>query len=168
MVYASENVGCNLATLALIIFAFCKAVGEATLVGYMKALPQELIATYGMGTGLSDAIATGVMMMGINFGMTWCYGFAVFGVFLVPGFYLTFLWFEERRLDHVQFRNIFKLDNVDDEDELAKSITSQDLDKAEKEADENKARSFMPDLSIPDTLNTAKDDAMKYVQNLDV
>lgn len=26
----------------------------------------------------------------------------------------------------------------------------------------------MPDISIPDTLNTAKDDAVKYVQNLDV
>ena len=101
MVYATENVGCNLATIALVLFAFCKAVGEATLVGYMKALPQELIATYGMGTGLSDALATGVMMMGINFGMTWTYGFAAFGVCLIPGFYLTFLWFEERRLDHI-------------------------------------------------------------------
>jgi len=59
------------------------------------------------------------------------------------------------------------LDNVDEEEDLRVSITSQDLDKAEEEAKRNK-NSYMPDISIPDTLNTAKDDAVKYVQNLDV
>jgi hypothetical protein len=59
------------------------------------------------------------------------------------------------------------LDNVDEEEDLKISITSKELDKAEEEAKRNK-NSFMPDMSIPDTLNTAKDDAVKYVQNLDV
>ena len=59
------------------------------------------------------------------------------------------------------------MDNVDEEEELKVSITSQELDRAEEEAKRNRNK-FIPDISIPETLNTAKDDAVKFVQNLDV
>lgn len=58
MVCFDEDVGMLSATAACVLFAFARAIGEATIVGYLKALPQELIATYGMGSGLSDCFLT--------------------------------------------------------------------------------------------------------------
>lgn len=69
MVSADEDIGIPCATAACVIFMFAKSIGEATIVGFMKALPQELIATYGTGTGLSDCFATLVMLMMVNFGI---------------------------------------------------------------------------------------------------
>ena len=39
MVKGDEDVGIPCATIAAIIFMFAKAIGEATIVGFMKALP---------------------------------------------------------------------------------------------------------------------------------
>ena len=58
MIFFDEDIGILTATAATVIFAFAKVIGEATIVGFLKALPQELIATYGMGTGLSDCFST--------------------------------------------------------------------------------------------------------------
>lgn len=38
---------------ACLLHGFSQAFGEATLMGYMKALPSELVMTFGSGTGLS-------------------------------------------------------------------------------------------------------------------
>ena len=62
MIIPTETYGCNVATIAVTLFTFARVVGEATIVGYMKALPQELIATYGLGTGISDMLATCIML----------------------------------------------------------------------------------------------------------
>ena len=68
--------------------------------GYLKALPQELIATYGMGTGLSSCVSTGVMLSMVNFGIKTAYYYAGLGLILLPMFYCSFLWFEEHRQNH--------------------------------------------------------------------
>ena len=93
----NSTVAMPCATSACIIFMFCRSIGEATIVGFMKALPQELIATYGTGTGLSDCIATGVILTMINFGIGWSYYFTFLAGCLVPVYFNCFIWFESVR-----------------------------------------------------------------------
>lgn len=54
IIYPDENVGLTCASIASLLFQATRAIGEATIVGYMKAIPQELICTFGTGTGLGD------------------------------------------------------------------------------------------------------------------
>ena len=100
MIAGSSPIAMPLATSACIIFMFCRAIGESTIVGFMKALPQELIATYGTGTGLSDCFATGVMLTMVNFGIGWSYYFLFVSLCLVPVYFNCFIWFESVRQDH--------------------------------------------------------------------
>ena len=100
MVSGNEDIGIPCATIACIIYMFAKSIGEATIVGFLKALPQELIATYGTGTGLSDCLATGIMMSMVNFGIAWSYYYCFMALCMVPVYFLTFLWFENVRQEH--------------------------------------------------------------------
>ena len=115
MIAGDSSAAMPCATIACIIFMFCRATGEATIVGFMKALPQELIATYGTGTGLSDCIATGVILTMINFGVQWSYYFVFLFLCLVPVYFNCFIWFEEVRQEHAQYNNVFKL-NINEEE----------------------------------------------------
>ena len=56
------------------------------------------------------------MLTMINFGIQCSYYFAFLTMLIIPFFFCTFLWFEEVRLDHAQFNNIFKLDNIREDD----------------------------------------------------
>ena len=54
IVYPDELIGIPCASASAIIFQSSRAIGEATIVGYIKAIPQELICTFGTGTGIGD------------------------------------------------------------------------------------------------------------------
>jgi hypothetical protein len=41
---------------ACLFHGFSQAFGEATLMGYLKALPSDLVMTFGSGTGMSGFI----------------------------------------------------------------------------------------------------------------
>ena len=58
IVYPTESFGIPCASLAALIFQASRAIGEATIVGYIKAIPQELICTFGTGTGIGDMFQT--------------------------------------------------------------------------------------------------------------
>lgn len=45
--------GFYLCIIACLMHGFSQAFGEATIMGYLKALPSDLIMTFGSGTGLS-------------------------------------------------------------------------------------------------------------------
>ena len=51
---SEEAVGITCASISALFFQGARAIGEATVVGYIKAIPQELVCTFGTGTGLGD------------------------------------------------------------------------------------------------------------------
>ena len=55
IMFPDEEVGIPCASLAALIFQGSRSIGEATIVGYIKAIPQELVPAFGTGTGLGDA-----------------------------------------------------------------------------------------------------------------
>lgn len=51
--FESSFEGFQLCIFACLFHGFTQAFGEATLMGYLKGLPSDLVMTFGSGTGLS-------------------------------------------------------------------------------------------------------------------
>ena len=108
MVYPTESIGIPCASLAAIIFQASRSIGEATIVGYIKAIPQELICTFGTGMGLGDMFQTLCQMAIVHFGMSCMQYFIFMSLSLVP-YFCFFMYFERARLAHKQHKNVFKI-----------------------------------------------------------
>jgi hypothetical protein len=67
--FPDETIGIPFASLAVIIYAFARSIGESTIVGYIKDLPQELVCTFGTGTGLSDCFQSLTSLMILHYGL---------------------------------------------------------------------------------------------------
>ena len=70
VIYPTEDFGIPCASFAAIIFQASRSIGEATIVGYIKSIPQELICTFGTGTGLGDLFMTICQMAIVYYGLS--------------------------------------------------------------------------------------------------
>ena len=61
--------------------------------GYIKSIPQELICTFGTGTGLGDLFMTICQMSMLYYGLSASQYFIFMSVMLLPYFFF-FTWFE--------------------------------------------------------------------------
>ena len=99
IVFPNESVGIPCASLAALLFGATKAVGEATIVGYIKSIPQELICTFGTGTGIGDAFQAIFTIAITKFGIG-AIDYSMFFAFLLVPYFLFFKYFETARLKH--------------------------------------------------------------------
>lgn len=89
ILFPNESVGIPCASLAALIFQASRAVGEATIVGYIKAIPQELVPAFGTGTGLGDGFQTITSLAILHFGMD-SMNYALLLAFLVMPYFFFF------------------------------------------------------------------------------
>jgi hypothetical protein len=99
------------AYLSCMLHAFAQALGESTFVGYLKAVPQELIQYYSMGRGMASffGILTTVILM--EFGMSKSPWFLLLTLCLFP-YYCSFLWIDGYRVAHKQYFNRVSLNDI--------------------------------------------------------
>ena len=93
IVFPDESVGIPAASISTLIFSASRAIGESTVVGYVKAVPQELICTYGTGTGLGDLFQTLTTLMILNYGLE-SMEYTMILAFLILPYFFFFLYFE--------------------------------------------------------------------------
>ena len=109
ILWPNESIGIPCASLAALLMQASRAIGEATVVGYIKAIPQELVPAFGTGTGLGDGFQTLTTLAILHFGiqsMNYALGLA----FLVLPYFFFFTYFEHARLSHKQHKNVFKVE----------------------------------------------------------
>ncbi len=85
------------ALMACIINQFAKSIGEATVMGYMKGIPQELVVTFCSGMGSSTFFAFFSSLFFMEFGLELSHYFLVLAVLVLP-LYTSFMWIESNRL----------------------------------------------------------------------
>ena len=105
----SESVSIPCASLAALVFSASRAIGESTVVGYIKAIPQELVCIFGTGTGLGDSFQTLATLFMVHYGTKYMQYTVFFAFSLIP-YFMFFTYFEEQRLSHKQHKNIFKIE----------------------------------------------------------
>ena len=93
VMFPNESVGIPCASLAALIFQGSRAIGEATIMGYIKAIPQELVPMFGTGTGLGDAFQTVTTLAILHYGMS-SMNYALCFSFLVLPYFFWFTYFE--------------------------------------------------------------------------
>ena len=129
VMFPTESVGIPCASFAALIFQASRAIGEATVVGYIKAIPQELVPMFGTGTGLGDGFQTITTLAILHYGIG-AMNYALCLVFLVLPYFFFFTYFEHARLSHRQHKNVFKIEmNADDAIDMALKGHMSNLDK---------------------------------------
>jgi hypothetical protein len=91
---------------ACIIHQFGRAVGEATILGYIKAIPQETVITFGTGSGVAVFYQIFTTILLNELGLWENFSFLILALMVIPLF-AFFAWVEDHRLFHKQFRNVF-------------------------------------------------------------
>ena len=86
------TLGIVLASFASLIQAFALIYGECTVLGFFKAIPQEMITTYSQGKMIAELIGLVAVASGPR---AMPYAFILF--FLVAPYYWSFIWIDERR-----------------------------------------------------------------------
>ena len=85
-------------SIAAIVAVFTESIGEATILGYLKGIPQELISAFGIGSEIArlfSIFAFAVMSGNLNNAIFF------FPVMLMVGPYiLCFGFIDERRMAH--------------------------------------------------------------------
>lgn len=104
-----ENTTLPCAVIACVLHQLGRATGEATVLGYMKALPQELIVPFSTGQGVAVffELFSSLCVSELNM---WSNSIFVFLAMIVIPYYHLFAWVEDQRLFHKQFRNVFRID----------------------------------------------------------
>ena len=97
--YPAESVSIPCASLAAIVFQVSRSIGESTILGYIKAIPQELVCIFGTGTGLGDSFQTVINMFMLYYGTKYMHYMVLFAFTLIP-YFIFFTYFEEQRLSH--------------------------------------------------------------------
>lgn len=105
-----ENTALPCAVIACILHQLGRATGEATVLGYMKALPQELIVPFSTGQGVAVFFELFSSLSLQELDLWNSNQIFVFLAMLVLPYYHLFAWIEDKRLFHKQFRNVFKVD----------------------------------------------------------
>ena len=85
--------------VALIVHQIARSLGEASFIGYLKAVPQELIVSFGSGTGVADFFGIVTALILSEFGMARS-PYLLFLALLMFPYYMSFLWIENYRLKH--------------------------------------------------------------------
>ena len=92
--------------IATIVHQFSQAFGEATIMGYLKGLPSDLVMTFGSGTGISGytGVLTSLFLsaLGISHGKS----FLILGLFVIP-YFLAFAWLDEQRKEHTKDETMY-------------------------------------------------------------
>jgi len=83
-----------------------KSLGTATIIGYIKAVPQEMIVTFCSGMGASSFFASFTTLVFIEFGLESSGFFLALSLLIFP-LYANFMWIEQKRLEFKQFQNYF-------------------------------------------------------------
>lgn len=102
-------IGIPCASFSAILFQSAKTIGESTIVGYIKAIPQELICTFGTGTGIGDLFNTLTTLAIVHYGIE-AADYSLFFSFLLIPYFMCFTYFENARLSHKQHKNVFKIE----------------------------------------------------------
>ena len=84
--------------------AFATAIGESTIIGYIKAVPQEMFTMYTMGKAIGMFFETATLLILMMFGLHVVVFVIPFTLFLLPFiYYSSFMWIEVNRKNHAQF-----------------------------------------------------------------
>ena len=113
IVYPDESIGIPTASMSALLFQASRSIGESTIVGYIKAIPQELVCTFGTGTGLGDIFQTICTLAIVHYGLSSMNYFILLAFSLLP-YFMFFTYMEQARLSHKQHKNVFKVTVIDD------------------------------------------------------
>jgi len=81
---------------ASMLHGFSQALGEVTLMGYLKAFPSDLVMTFGSGTGLSGFADIFTILFLQSLGVTKGKAFLILGICVFP-YCFSFLWVDDKR-----------------------------------------------------------------------
>ena len=95
--YSINEWSLGFALAACLLHTFAKSIGEATVVGYIKAIPQELVVSFSTGTGVSSFFQTFTTLILMEFGIGRFAYFLLIAVLIFP-LYTCFMWIETQRL----------------------------------------------------------------------
>ena len=99
MFFQDDDIALPCGQIALIIHQFARSLGEASFIGYLKAVPQELIVSFGSGTGAADFFGIVTSLVLSEFGMARS-PLLLLAVLLTFPYYTFFLWVEHYRMIH--------------------------------------------------------------------
>jgi len=88
--------------ITCMVHQFSRAIGEAVIVGYLKAVPQELIIPFSSGTGVASFFSILTTLLLNEFGFANSPYCLLFVILTLP-YYLSFQWIEAYRLAHKQY-----------------------------------------------------------------
>lgn len=74
-------------------------MGEATVMGYIKGIPQELVVPFSSGTGAAYYFASITKLILFEFGHLWASYLLLPAILIIP-FYQMFMWIEGNRKEH--------------------------------------------------------------------
>jgi hypothetical protein len=86
-----------------IVVVFASKLGEATIMGYLKGVPQELITSFTTGVGGSIFFAFFAQLWFMIFGLNQTHWTLLFMLATLPTYYSSFMWIERNRIEHKQF-----------------------------------------------------------------
>lgn len=78
------------------IHQIAKSLGTATIIGYIKSIPQEMIVPFCSGMGASSFFTSFTTLIFIKFGLQLSGFFLVLGLLIFP-LYASFMWIEQKR-----------------------------------------------------------------------
>lgn len=99
------------AVVGCVLHQLARSIGEATILGYLKALPQELIVSFGTGSGVATFFYMFIALLLQEMSIWKHASFLILALLVIPYFHF-FAWMEDNRLFHKQFRNIFQVDKT--------------------------------------------------------
>ena len=75
------------------LYNFSRWIGEATVMGYIKAIPQELVVPFSSGTGAACYFACITKLLLFEFGLNKAAYLLLLSLFIFP-YYSSFMWVE--------------------------------------------------------------------------
>lgn len=85
---------------------FSQAFGEATLMGYLKGLPSDLVMTFGSGTGVSGFTGVLSVLFLQALGVSQGRAFLVLALFVIP-YFVAFSWVDDKRKLYIKDEQMY-------------------------------------------------------------
>lgn len=89
----------TLAVLSVVLHRLASSIGEATVLGYIKSVPQEMVVTFSSGTGASFFVETVSSLLFSYLGWGKVAGFLVLALALFP-YVISFRWIARQSTTH--------------------------------------------------------------------